>query len=351
MNSGSFSYAGGTFNGQLVNYGTCIFNSSFYAAEGIINYATFNAIPAGVVVGTGSGVYTLDNEGTIILAGGSLAGGQSAGSGGPIVNNGLITGYGGLTSGVGITNNTQITQNGGNLAILAGAGGMTNNGTISLESGYQLGLSGCTLANQGTVKLNSAIVTGSGLLNNAGGNIEGPGTISVAFENAGGILSVPLGTTYITQPFQNSGSIQLWGFTADLTGGSIANSGSIQGNGLVNNAVNNTGTIESIEGTLTLSGSLQNAAGGLLAVDSGSKLFVSSGLAANLGTINLTGGVFDNNGFALSNSAVISGYGTFRTGGLTNYTRGDLHRRRVNGQWPGRQRGRYRPGRDEHDGR
>ena len=130
----------------------------------------------------------------------------------------------------------------------------------------------------------------------------------------------PWGPPISTQPFQNSGSIRVWGFTADLTGGSIANSGSIQGNGLVNNAVNNTGTIELIEGTLTLSGSLQNAAGGLLAVDSGSKLFVSSGLAANLGTINLTGGVFDNNGFALSNSAVISGYGTFRTGGLTNYS-------------------------------
>ena len=88
----------------------------------------------------------------------------------------------------------------------------------------------------------------------------------------------------------------------------------------MNNAVNNTGTIESIEGTLILAGPLQNAAGGILAVDSGSKLLVSSGLAANLGTINLTGGVFDNNSFALSNSAVISGYGTFRSGGLANYS-------------------------------
>ena len=162
---------------------------------------------------------------------------------------------------------------------------------------------------------------------------------------------MPLGTTYITQPFQNSGSIQLWGFTADLTGGSIANSGSIQGNGLVNNAVNNTGTIESIEGTLTLSGSLQNAAGGLLAVDSGSKLFVSSGLAANLGTINLTGGVFDNNGFRTEQFR-----GNLRLRHISHrrtheLQRGDLHRRRVNGQWPGRQRRRYRPGRDEHDGR
>ena len=319
MNSGSFTYTAGAFNGQLVNFGTCIFNSSFYAAEGIINYATFTAVPAGVVVGTGSGAYTLDNEGTIILAGGSLAGGQTAGNGGPIINNGLISGYGGLTSGVGITNNAQITQSGGNLAIFAGAAGMTNQGTISLESGYELTLSGSALTNLGTVNLNSSIVAGSGLLINAGGNVVGPGTISVAFANSVGMLSVPPGTTNITQPFQNSGSIQFWGVTADLTGGSIANSGSIQGNGLVANGVNNTGTIELIEGTLTLAGSLRNSAGGLIAVDDGSKLFVASGLAANLGTINLTGGIFDNNGFALSNSAEISGYGTFRTGGLANY--------------------------------
>ena len=47
---------------------------------------------------------------------------------------------------------------------------MTNLGTISLESGYQLTLSGSALTNLGTVNLNSSIVAGSGLLNDAGGN-------------------------------------------------------------------------------------------------------------------------------------------------------------------------------------
>ena len=89
-------------------------------------------------------------------------------------------------------------------------------------------------------------------------------------------------------------------------------------------AVNNTGTIESIDGTLTFSGSLLNAPGGFVTTDAGSKLLVSSGLAANLGTINLTGGIFDNNSFALSNSGQISGYGILRTGGLTNHGTIDL---------------------------
>ena len=29
LNSGTFSFSGGTFNGQLVNNGTCLFSSSF----------------------------------------------------------------------------------------------------------------------------------------------------------------------------------------------------------------------------------------------------------------------------------------------------------------------------------
>src|SRR5207302_1445469 len=47
-------------------------------------------------------------------------------------------------------------------------------------------------------------------------------------------------------------------------------------------------------------------------------LLITGGLATNSGTINLTGGTFDNNGHPLTNNGEISGYGTFRTGGLTN---------------------------------
>ncbi len=233
---------------------------------------------------------------------------------------------------------------------------MTNNGTITLASGSQLRLSGSTLTNLGTVNLNSSTVGGSGLLNNTSGNVSGPGTIIVPFQNAA-LLTVPAGNTNITQPFVNTGTIELTDFAAELTGGSIANSYQIQGFGLVAVAVNNTGTIDSlggpltvsgpvtntgsieaisgglalsgpvtntgtieaVNGTTTITGSLQNNATALLAADAGSKLLVSSGLAANYGTISLTGGIFDNNSLALSNSGEITGYGTFRSGGLTNY--------------------------------
>ena len=162
-------------------------------------------MPAGITVGspTGGTANTVDNEGTINLAGGTLAGG-TAGSGGPIVNNGVITGYGFLTSGGGIVNNAQITQSGGNLTISAGSVAMTNGGGISLASGFQLRLASGTLANSDYINLNSATVAGSGLLDNAGGVVTGPGTIIAPFLNSGELV-VPPGPTNVTQPFASHG--------------------------------------------------------------------------------------------------------------------------------------------------
>ena len=318
---GTFIYSGGATNSRLINGGTSIFNSSFYPGGGIENDGTFT-VPARITVGVNSGgmANNIDNEATITLAGGTLAGGLAAGSGGPILNNGLITGYGFLTSGVGITNNAEIIQSSGNLTISTGTSTMTNAEAISLVAGYQLRLTSGTLLNSGNIYLSSSTIAGSGLVDNTTGVVIGPGTITAPFLNSFE-LNLPGGPVNITQPFTNSGLIVLGGASANLTGGTIANTGSIQGAGVVASPVNNagTGTIESIDGTLTLFGTLANNAGGLLTADAGSKLLVSSGLAVNLGTINLTGGVFDNNSFALSNSAEISGYGTLRTGGLTNH--------------------------------
>ena len=315
---GTFIYSGGTTSSRLINGGTSIFESSFFPGGGIENDGFF-AVPAGITVGVHSGgMAHIDNEATITLAGGTLAGGPAFGSGGPILNNGLITGYGALTSGVGITNNAQVVQSGGNLTISTGTSTMTNAGAISLVSGYQLRLTSGTLLNSGNINLNSSTIAGSGLVDNTSGVVTGPGTITAPFQNSGELV-VPTGPTNVTQPFVNTNAIVLGGLGANLTGGSISNSGFIEGAGVVASAVNNVGTIEPINGTLVFSGSVQNSAAGLIQPTAGSQITVSLGLAANYGTINLTGGVFDNNSFALSNSGEISGYGTLRTGGLTNH--------------------------------
>ena len=61
---------------------------------------------------------------------------------------------------------------------------MTNAGTVALQLGYQLRLSGSTLTNTGTIDLNSSTLAGSGLLNSTSGTIAGPGTITAPFEIA-----------------------------------------------------------------------------------------------------------------------------------------------------------------------
>ena len=99
----------------------------------------------------------------------------------------------------------------------------------------------------------------------------------------------------------------------------ITNAGTIQGLGTVGSPVtNSSGTIESIGGTLVLAGSLTNSSTGTITSGSNSKILVSSGLNTNAGLINLTGGTFDNNNHPLTNTGQISGFGIFRSGGLTN---------------------------------
>ncbi len=162
------------------------------------------------------------------------------------------------------------------------------------------------------------ISRGRALTNAYGGTISGKGTIASNFINNGGTVVVDSGTTAITKAFSNSGLIQLTNFTANLTGGAIANTGSIGGRGQVGNSISNSGIIEAIGGTLTLGGAVTNNPGGLMTAGDGGKLLVSAGLNPNAGVINLTGGTFDNNNHALSNAGQISGYGAFRTGGLSN---------------------------------
>ncbi len=58
--------------------------------------------------------------------------------------------------------------------------------------------------------------------------------------------------------------------------------------------------------------------GGRIEASIGTQIIYSHGLAVNTGQIILSGGAFDNNNVALANSGIIEGFGTLRTGGLTN---------------------------------
>jgi hypothetical protein len=60
----------------------------------------------------------------------------------------------------------------------------------------------------------------------------------------------------------------------------------------------------------------------LMTASGGNKILMASasGMVSNAGTLNLTGGIFDNNNQPMTNTGQITGYGVFRTGGtgLTN---------------------------------
>ena len=271
-NSATFVYNNGTFGGRLTNLGTVVLNADFTAGNGMENDGNFTLAIGQTVTLNGAG---LDNEGTFAMTGGTLN--------------------------------------------LIPAGSNVNRGDFNLSA--NLGLGGATLTNSGSFVMAGGLVSGaSGTLTNTfGGVVSGTGTIQNGFSNGGGTLIVGVGPMNIMPAFSNTGLIQLTAANSNLVGGAITNgfTGSIQGLGVVENAVVNDGTIEALGGTLSLSGSLTNLASGTLTAGSGSQLFVTAGLTTNHGIINLTGGIFDNGGNPLNNASngQISGWGIFRTGG------------------------------------
>jgi hypothetical protein len=310
--TGTYNLIGGTLVAHTItiNPGSALYQSggTLTASSGLINYANFSLGVGGTAQIDGSG---LDNHGTLTLAGGTL---QGSGS---LVNNAVLTGYGIVDGSGGFTNNASFTQSGGRF-VLKNTGDNKNYGNMDLAAGYDFVVAtGAEFTNLGTVNLNSSTVRGTGPFTN-GGVISGKGLISCPFSNAGGNLVVADGTTNISLGFSNSGLVQLSGLTANLVGGAITNTGTIQGFGNTSNPVTNTGTIEALGGTLTLGGAVTNQAKGQMFASTGNKLLVTGGLGTNAGLINLTGGTFDNNNNAMENDGRISGYGTFRSGGLTN---------------------------------
>ncbi len=312
FNSGQFVFHGGTFNGTLENgaNGTASFDSFVYFGAGLKNHGILDI--AGGQVGTAAG-QTFLNDGTITLS----ASGQIY-SNGPVINNGLITGTGSIGGSSTFVNNLSIVQGNGPLTFSYAAA--INDGTISLASGRALNLFG-GLTNSGDLEINGASILQNGTLTNAAnGTVGGPGSILVSFANSG-VVTPEAGTLNIANAWTNAGVVQLSGITSNLTGGVITNTGTIQGVGNLGAAVtNSTGIIEAIGGSLVVGGNLTNSAGGTLAAGVGDKLIVSGGLVTNSGLISLTGGTFDNNNHALTNTGEISGFGTLRTGGtgLTN---------------------------------
>jgi autotransporter-associated beta strand protein len=343
LDTSSFTYNGGTFNGRLINRLAAGFNADFTAANGMENLGGLSAPTGRTLTFNGAG---LDNEGAITFDGGTLAGS------GPLVNFGLIQGNGTIAGSGGFTNNGQVNMAEFNL-VLSNSGPNSNTGAIDVTVLLQLSLSGGNLANTGQIVVTGGSITGTAsLLNQLGGQIIGDtsdilttlggGSVLVPLTNSGGLvhakgtnpltianllgntgggeLRVDDGATLTVQnSFVSSGTIVLAGANSIFSGGTITNTGTLRGQGRVNNVVVNNGAVRAENGTLTLAAAGHtNAAAGRIEAGAGAQVLYSQGLATNSGQIALTGGAFDNNNVALANPGRIEGHGTLRTGGLTN---------------------------------
>jgi hypothetical protein len=288
-NQGTFTYNGGIFVDQLINQGLANLNASFNAT-GINNSGVISPIALGTTITlNGTGLY---NSGLITLAGGSIVSGASG------INNGsLITGHGSLSG------NT-----------------IANTGTIDIDAGLALQVSGATFFNYGAINLDGGNLTGAiALTNNVEGEIVGGGTIAVTSFTNNGTLLIPNGTTHIGS-FTNNGVIELDGAGGNLgPSGNITNAAVIEGFGKISSAVINNGEIQPTGGTMILTGALSNPIGGVISITQGDTLLASS-FPTNAGLISLTGGTFDSAGNPFTNNGQITGYGTLRTGGagMTN---------------------------------
>jgi len=301
--AGQFNWASGTL--RFTNAGATL-------GAGALQLGSITTLPGGKALEF-SHSFAVGSGNQLLLAGGTLGGSGS------LLNDGHVAGFGQLAGSGGFTNSGLLVQGGGNL-VLSNTGPNRNTGNWDLATGLQLQLAGATLANHGTIDLNSATVSGTGTLANAaGGTVLGRGSIRANFSNAGALV-VDAGTTQVSQAFNNSGQIQLLSNAATLAGGVLSNSGQIEGRGRVGNDVHNTGVLQALGGTLTFAGALAHTGSGVMAAGSGAKVLVLAGLARNEARIQLDGGTFDNNGMPLLNAANgrISGFGTLRSGALVN---------------------------------
>jgi fibronectin-binding autotransporter adhesin len=280
--------------------------------------ATASVKGAGTVLLTGGTVYAqsgdIFGELALNLAGGTLAATNQLSSQAP------ITGYGAIGGTGGFVNYALLTVRGGHLG-LSNSGDNANDGTVDLSPGWQLRLTGGPMVNRREIRLNGGTVAGTALLSNAtGGVISGGGSITAPFYNAGGTLRATGVTIGIPQPFDNAGILRLEQ-VAGLTGGEIVNTGIIQGDGSISNAIVNQGQIECTGGTLFLGGAVTNTATGSISAATGGKVVVATAASENKGAVSLDGGeVRFNQPFVNAKSGRIAGRGRYLfSGGLTNW--------------------------------
>ena len=359
-NLSNFTYQSGNFAATLINNGTVTFGSTLSVFT-LQNEASMT-ISAGQLLSTLSSGIT--NSGTFTVNAGSISTSNFTNTGNTTFNAGGFT-----SSSTSITNSGSFVMNGGNIP----SGNVTNSGTFVLNGGTisastftnsvsgnmtAHGSFGGQLVNHGTLTVDGAFTFTNSNTVTQDGIVQGVGTISnssgsASFNNStGGVINstTPNGTLVInnlstnnagavvnvgptstlslasfngTGGWTNSGTVYMQGPGARLTGGAMTlqNGGIIQGAGLVTSSLgtSNNGVIRASGGELAFTAAgILNSTQSQIQMLAGSTANFMQGISMNSGVISLVGGTFENNSRTMTNAGTINGYGTLRTGGLTN---------------------------------
>lgn len=295
-----------------IGTGTDFTQETAVSAGNATNQGYYEIGSASLSLGTG----TLTNYSSLDLYGASILGNVVNYYGGTIYadNGTTITGN--------VTNLGDISPSG----VLVVSGSLTNAGIISLNNGSPL--SGGALINNPT-----GVLRGDGVVNMAltnQGLIDANGTSGLTLVNfsggnqAGGVIRVESGDSVQVRnggsAIANQGTITLVGASSLLSGDPIANTGTIQGQGMVANTLLNSGILAPQGGQLLLTGAANsNSYAGTIQLPSGASLLAAQGFASNYGLIALSGGAFSNANNAIANYGSILGEGTFSSGSLSNF--------------------------------
>jgi T5SS/PEP-CTERM-associated repeat protein/autotransporter-associated beta strand protein len=306
---GYVANAGGTGTVNLSSGGAWTAQNGFIIGDSTSGGGTgiVHVNPGGGLTATGSSSVALYPGGTLDIAGGAVTasvvaalGGRITWSSGSLTLNALnldATTFGtplALGAAQTLTVNNGLSVPAGQALTLAGgsvtAGSLAGPGVYNLQSG-SLTATNSNLVIGSAGPLGSTVTVGSGLSLTAA-------NMNMITVNSDGLLLFTGGNAKGNSGTFNSGEIQFASPASTLSGGTLANSGRIDGTGRISAALNNN-------------------ANGVITVDAGQRLVFSGSPNTNFlnGTISLTGGTVEFAGSLTNNSGgFISGHGTYRGG-------------------------------------
>jgi hypothetical protein len=333
-NPGDYDGAGSVTGSTLNTAGTGVIQAS---TDMVLDGVTNNGNLSVVNTHTGSNsivlANTIDNTGTITMAGGNiritgsaaLTGAGTVNMGGQGISSGTLTNVDNLIQGAGGFSN--ITVNNQNVGVInANTSGQTlsftgstinnsgileasNGGTLQLGGGHWSG--GPTNVNGGTIQALDGSTVLLGYTNPS--DYGSPGTITGSTFNTTGSGVIKTSESVVLNGITNHGTIDVVAIPG-VYGGSVA---------ILENTINNTGTITTVGGNIQLSGPVSLTGGGTVNLNG---FHITGDPLTNVdNTIQTTQGTGWVDAQLTNQGTVRAGAGdNLSVGNLTNYSGGTL---------------------------